>query len=451
MSSTAQSATFWQRDAAMTTAAGSSDITAQPSAAVPPRSQWALALLFVIGVVNYLDRTIIGILQIPMKTELGLSDTQLGLLLGASFALVYTTMGLPLGRLADRTSRKFVLAGALLVWTGLTTLTGFAQSFALLLICRIGVAVGEAGAAPISHSLISDLFPRDRRAGAISIWAMSLPVGILLGFLLGGWLSAALGWRDAFLYVGLAGMLLVPVTMLGLREPKRGSYDGPTRDEALPPLRQVFGAMWQSRSYRTALGATALHMFSFYAISIWLPQFYARAHSLPIEQVGAVMALLGGVGGMIGMAAAGYISDRAGRRDARWYMWLPAIASAFLVPLSLLQLWTPNLTVSVAIGVLSGAAFQLFFAPMIATTQSLMSARVRTFTGAFYVFFVNVFSMALGPLAVGIASDRLGGAPTDLAFAMSVCLIGTAAAGIIYAFGAQRLPGDLADASGRQS
>lgn len=424
------------------------DVTHPPAAAdsrpeVPRRSWVALAVLFLIGVFNYLDRTIIGILQIPMKAELGFSDTQLGLLLGASFGLVYTTLGLPLGRLADRTSRKGVLAGALILWTGLTTLTGFARSYSGLLACRVGVALGEAGCAPITHSLISDYFPKHRRATAVSLWALSLPLGILLGFLLGGWLSTALGWRHAFLYVGLAGMLLAPIMLIVLREPTRGAFDGVAEAQPLPPVKQVLRVMWNCRSYRLILAATALHLFAFYAVSTWLPQFYARAHGLSIKSVGVYMALIGGVGGFIGMACAGYLSDRFGSRDARWYVRLPAIASLLLAPLNLLQLYSPSLMTSVVVGMANGALFQIYFAPMIATTQSLMPSRVRTFTGAFYVFFVNVFSMSLGPLVVGLLSDRLGGGPDALTLAMSVCLVGTVAASGIYFRVARTLREDL--------
>ncbi|WGM45920.1 Hexuronate transporter [Brevundimonas sp. NIBR10] len=415
-----------------------------PARVQVPRASWvALALLFAIGVFNYLDRTIISILQIPMKAELGFTDTQLGLLLGASFGLVYTTFGLPIGRLADRTSRKGVLGVCLLVWTGLTAVTGFATSYAALLVCRMGVAIGEAGCAPISHSLISDLFPRERRAGAVALWAMSLPLGILLGFLLGGWLSHALGWRHAFLWVGLAGMLLVPVTFLILREPIRGALDGARAHAVLPPLRDVLKLMWACRSYRLILVAAALHLFSFYATSIWFPQFYARVHHMPIREVGGVMALIGGVGGLIGMASAGYLSDRLGKTDARWYLRLPAIAEALLIPLTLVQLFTPNLGLSVAVGVVNGALVQMYFAPMIATTQSLMPARVRTFTGAFYVFFANVFSMSLGPVFVGVISDRLGGGPQALSIAIALALVASAAAIVVFLTAARTLRSDL--------
>lgn len=411
--------------------------------AVPPRSWAALALLFVIGVVNYLDRSIISILQIPMKAELGFSDTQLGLLLGASFGLVYTTLGLPFGRLADRSSRKGVLAAALLLWTALTALTGFAKGFGTLLICRMGVAVGEAACAPLSHSLISDLFPRHRRAGAVAIWALSLPLGGVLGALAGGWLGASLGWRHAFLWVGLGGMILVPVTLLALREPRRGQYDGVVEQPPLPPLAPILGLMWRSRAYRFILIAAALHLFTFYSVSTWMPQFYARAHGLGTREVGSLMAALGGIGTTAGMIVSGALSGRLGRRDARWYLRLPAIASALLVPMTIGQLWAPTLTTSAVFGVASASLMQVYFAPMIAMTQSLMPARVRSFTGAFYVFFANVFAMSVGPLAVGLVSDHLGGGPAALAAAMTLGIVGTALAIIFFLRAARTVREDL--------
>lgn len=415
-----------------------------------PKKSWrALAILFVVGIFNYLDRTLLGILQIPIQKELGLSDTQLGLLLGVSFAVIYTTFGLPIGRLADRTSRRKVLSFCLFIWTGLTALTGLATNFLTLLLCRMGVAFGEASCAPITHSLISDYFPKKRRATAVALWAVSLPIGVILGFLLGGWLSSALGWRRAFIDVGLVGMVLVPIVFFLLHDPKRGAFEAKgSDDENMPPLKAILRLLWETKSYRYILIAASLHLFSLHAVQIWVPQFYARVFKMPLEEVGMTMALIAGGGGLIGMFVGGYLVDRLSLKDQRWYVWLPALSGALLLPISLVQYWTTSLPISIATGLVAGALFQLFFAPMIAVTQSLMPSRIRTFTGAFYVFFVNIFSMSLGPLFTGILSDAFGADPAvssdSLRLSLTLVQIGCLMAIGVFVIAGKTLRQDLA-------
>lgn len=424
-------------------------MTVQSPFAATPRSSWyALALLFLVSVFNFLDRTIIGILQIPMKTELNLTDTQVGVLVGGAFGLVYTLAGLPLGRLADRTSRKWVLAGAIAVWTGLTALSGLVHAFVLLVVCRMGVALGEAACAPVSHSLISDLFPAHRRGTAIAIWALGVPLGIILGFLLGGVLNAALGWRLSFVLVGLVGALLAPAVLFLFKDPPRGAFDSPSTAEIpMPSLRTTLSIIWRSRTYRMIIVAASLQLFTFHALNAWLPQFYARTYHLPIAEIGGVMALIAGVGGAIGMFVGGLIGDRLARRDERWRLWVPAIASSLSVPLALAQYWAPSVGVSIALGLVTGALVQVFFAPMIALTQSLMPARIRSFTGAFYVSSVNIFAMTLGPILTGRLSDLFGANPATgdnaLRLALSIAQIGSLASILFFILAARTVRADL--------
>src|SRR5437764_7266452 len=200
-------------------------------------SWFALGLLFVVALFNYIDRTILSIMQVALKRDLHLSDTQLGTLTGLSFAIFYTTLALPIARLADRVARKYVLAAALTVWTLMTAASSLAGGYVSLLACRVGVAAGEAGCVPATHSLISDYFPRHRRATAMAVWGLALPLGGMLGFAVGGQLTAAVGWRRAFLFVGLGGLVLVPVILAFLVEPKRGRFDGAPAGERSGPVR----------------------------------------------------------------------------------------------------------------------------------------------------------------------------------------------------------------------
>src|SRR3954449_5138148 len=191
-------------------------------------SWFALAILFVLALSNYIDRTILSIMQVALKRDLHLSDTQLGTLTGLSFAIFYTTLALPIARLADRVARKYVLAGALTVWTLMTAASSLAGGYLSLLACRVGVAAGEAGCVPATHSLISDYFPRHRRATAMAIWGLALPLGGMLGFAFGGKLTAALGWRETFFVIGLSGLALAPVMLVFLKEPQRGRFEPAT-------------------------------------------------------------------------------------------------------------------------------------------------------------------------------------------------------------------------------
>lgn len=390
----------------------------------------ALAVLFPVGLFNYFDRALIGILQIPMKAELGLTDTQLGILLGAAFGLVYTICGLPAGWLADRFSRKPVLLWALVIWTSLTALTSMAGNFFTVLLCRMGVGVGESACSPVTHSMVSDLFPRDSRSKAVAIWALSLPIGSMAGLLVAGWLQAIIGWRATFAVCGLAGLLIVPLLAFCFREPQRGRWDPVVTDTSpKPSLGALFRLTWQSPAYRYIAIGSAFHLVTLYAAAAWTPQFYARAHGLSTAQIGVVMGLIAGLGGFVGMALTARISEPLVRRDDRWYVWMPAIASALLIPGLAIQLAVPSTAVSIGAGFVCNALLMVFYAPLIAATQSLMPARLRTMTGALYVLIGGVFSTAVGPLMVGAASDALAAYNLDAALvirlSLAVSMVGT--------------------------
>jgi predicted MFS family arabinose efflux permease len=318
----------------------------------------------------------------------------------------------------------------------------------------MGVAFGEAGSSPITHSLISDYFPFKRRAMAMAMWAMSLPIGVMLGFALGGWFSTILGWRHAFVAVGLAGLALLPLVHFVLREPQRGQFDsGPlTAKPAVPPLKEIAGIMWGSRAYRLMLSAIALHLTTLFSQLVWLPQFFARVHQLPVVQVGLVMALGSGVGGMLGNVLSGLSSNYLARKDVRWLAWLPAISSAVLVPMALLQFWAESLDTAIALGVVNGCLLQSFVAPSVTATQSVMPAHIRSFTGAFHLFFINLIAMSIGPVATGVLSDAFGASPdilnNALRYALSILLLGTLLSVPLFVTAARTLPAELRRSAG---
>ena len=233
---------------------------------------YALVLLVVVYVFNFIDRSILGILVQPIKEDLQVSDTAMGFLGGIAFAIFYTVMGIPIARLADNGSRINVLTVSLVLWSGATALCGMAQNFFHLLAARIGVAVGEAGGSPPSHSMISDMFPPERRATALAIYALGIPIGTMLGNLGGGWINEAFDWRTAFVVVGLPGVALAFVLRLTLREPPRGAAEGVqmAAGEA-PPVKEVFQYLWARRSFRFLTLGGALHAFVGYGVGYWIP------------------------------------------------------------------------------------------------------------------------------------------------------------------------------------
>jgi len=388
------------------------------------KARTALAILFAVCLTNYIDRFALAILQVPIKTELGLSDAKLGMLTGLAFFVPFTLFSWPVARLADSRERRLVLTGVLVIWSAATALISTAGSFAALVMLRMGVAFGEAGCLPTSYSLIADYFPPNRRAKAIAIFVLAFPVGSMIGLTGGGFLAAAIGWRGAFLTVGLAGMLLAPVVLLFLREPRRGASDGAHADAppARPwPIREAAALLWRTRSYRYLAFGAAMQAFVVSALLAWLAPFYARVHHLPLSKVALLTGALAGVGGGIGSLLGGALSDSFGQRDRRWYGWLPALASLLLVPVGLGQFLVPNLTVSLAFGLVTGMLLNVFIAPVYAVTQSLFAPNLRAVASGTVVAMTAILGSGVGPYATGLASDLLQGrgyGPESLRYAL---------------------------------
>ena len=366
---------------------------------------YALLVFFLVSVFNYLDRTILAILQVPIKRDLDLSDAQMGALTGLAFAIFYTTFSLPIARLADRTVRKAVIAVSLIVWSAMTALTGLATGFAALVVLRIGVAIGEAGSVPAMHSMISDYFPPMRRATALSLLGLSLPLGMLLGFTLGGWLAVSIGWRHAFVYIGLAGVLLAPLLLLTVREPPRGRHDLKPTD--LPTVGQALHLLWSLRSFRLLAIAGGLTAYVQHSMLAWNAPFYSRVFELPLSEVAVYLALMQGVGGAIGIYCGGFLADFIGKRNAHGYLLVPAIGVLVVAPLGLLQYLTTHLVVSIACGFATSACVVFYFAPIVSGSHLLVLPRMRALTSAMLVLIVNLVGVGLGPMITGRISDEL--------------------------------------------
>lgn len=435
----------------MTKAAEEQQVGARPPASVRSEagghSTTALLTLFVVSLFNYMDRSLLSILQVPIKQDLGLTDAQLGALTGLSFALFYATAALPLARLVDRYRRTWLMAAALTAWTAMTALSGLATSFAMLVVCRIGVALGEAGSVPATHSLLSDLYPLRRRGSVFALWALASPLGVMLGVFAGGWLSEELGWRRSFVMVGLAGMLLTPVLLL-MREPQRGRFDAaPQTDLRPPPLGVALRDLARRRSFRLLVIGVTLQTFAYTAVLNWSPPFLARVHQLPLGEVALWSSLIIGLGGGGGAFAGGTIVDLLARRDRRWYGWAPAAAMLLSVPFALAQFLAPDAASAIAIGFVAAFLAGFYVAPVNATAQSMVSPAIRGLTSAILLLVPTIFGVGLGPFLTGLGSDvlatRLALGDEALRYALCLAVAPSIPAGLCLLAMARTIRADL--------
>lgn len=386
---------------------------------------YVLFMLTLVYVFNFIDRQLLVILQESIKKELLLSDTQLGLLSGFTFALFYVTLGIPIARLADRTNRRNTVAISLGVWSLMTACSGLVRNFAQLLLARIGVGVGEAGCSPPAHAMISDYFPPEKRATALSIYSSGISFGILTGFLLGGYLSQQLGWRTAFFTAGIPGIVFSLLFFLTVKEPRRGATDADRVADEAPALRVVLARLYASGSFVYLALATGLHVCCLYGILNWAPSFLARIHKMPGTEIGATLGLIFGIGGAVGSFAGGFLTDYFGKTDNRLYLRIPAYAIILSIPFAAGALFLPHTGLAVLCLGITATLQNMYLGPSIAVSHSLVPASMRSLTSAILFFVLNFIGLGFGPLVVGMISDLL--TPTlgteSLRWAMSITLV----------------------------
>ena len=293
--------------------------------------RYALSLLLVVYVFNFIDRQILNILAEAIRVDLGLSDTALGFLGGIAFAVFYTFAGIPIARWADRGPRRSIIALGLLVWSAMTAMSGLARSFAHLALARVGVGLGEAACTPPAHSLLSDLYPPERRGTAFSIYALGIPIGSAIGTFAGGWIKEMFDWRTAFFVVGLPGIALAAVVRLTLREPPRPLL-APGASATRETTAAVLGYMRRLLSFRHLSLAAALHAFYGYGAAFFLPVFMIRVHGFSEGELSTYLALIALFAGGLGTFLGGFVCDRLAPRDQRYYVWVPAIATLIGIP-----------------------------------------------------------------------------------------------------------------------
>jgi predicted MFS family arabinose efflux permease len=369
---------------------------------------YSLGLLLVIYIVNNVDRQIMNILVEPVKKDLGLSDGQIGWLIGGSFALFYTFAGLPIARLADRSNRRNIIAISLLVWSAMTVVCGFARSFPQLLAARIGVGIGEAGCTPPAHSMISDTFPLQRRASAISTYSLGVPLGMLIGLAFGGYLADELGWQAAFMVVGAPGLLLAALAYWTLEEPVRGAFDA-RGDRAIEPVGKSLRFMARLPTIRHMLAASAIQTLFLAGVGAFHSSYLVRVHGMTVTQAGLWLGLIAGIAGGTAVFTSGVLADRLGRIDLRWHWWLPALGGLVSLPFSILAYTATDATSAVAWIAVATLGNHQYSALGHAVLQGLVKPRMRAVMSATALFAMNAVGFGIGPVLCGELSDYFGG------------------------------------------
>jgi len=378
------------------------------------------------------------------------------LLTGLAFAALYVTLGIPIARYADLNNRKNVVAVSLAVWSAMTVVSGRAMNFMQLLFARIGVGIGEAGGSPPAHSIISDYFPPEKRATALSIYSTGIYIGILLGYIVGGVIAKYYGWRMAFYALGIPGVLFAMLVYFTIKEPIKGqndsSFSSTDKDSAnlnTPSLKEVISHLLSKKTFIYCALASGFHTFTTYGVGNFLPSFLQRVHEIDIATAGIVLGLTTGVGGFIGTFLGGYIADKLRDRDMRWYMWVPLIAGIVNIIPGLVLYLTGNGQLAMIMTFFTGSLTAFFLGPTIAVTHSLVGPNMRAFASAILFFIMNLIGLGVGPLFVGFVSDIL--TPQFGNESLRYAFLATMVAGVISMIftllAAQNYKKDLAEAT----
>ncbi|WP_260580601.1 spinster family MFS transporter [Sphingopyxis sp. PET50] len=412
-------------------------IGASPDTGLSGQTRTMLWILLIVYIFNFLDRQIVNILAEPIKTDLGLSDTELGLLAGPAFAVFYALLGIPIARYADRdgSNRVRLISLSLAIWSAMTAVCGLAQNFVQLLFARIGVGVGEAGCTPAAHSLISDSVPAAKRSSAIAFYGLGVPVGSLLGLIIGGVVNDIYGWRVALMLVGAPGMLLALVVLFVMREPRHGrTVEAAGIAAAAKPLstdaalREIFA----SRAFVYILIAASVTAFLGYGKGLWTISFFIRSHGLSTTEAGLSMAVVLGLEGAFGTWLGGKLADKFGARDKRHILTFPAYGMALAAPILFLGYYMQDWRIAVAMLVLPTIFNAAYYGPAYGCVQGLVQPRARAVAASIMLFGQNLIGLGLGPFLFGVLSDALQ--PVAGQESVRWVLYGAAWLGLIPAF-----------------
>lgn len=400
----------------------------------PNSLRLTLWILLIVYIFNFLDRQIVNILAEPIARDLGLADWQIGVMTGIAFAAFYTFLGVPIARYADRptTNRVSLISISLVIWSGMTAVSGVAQNFIQLLLARIGVGVGEAGCTPAAHSLIADLAPPEKRASAISFYSLGIPIGGLLGMVIGGVIADAYGWRVAFFVAGVPGILMALVVWLLLRDPRMANLSAGHQPAPVPPIWVAFREVVSSRAFVYLMIAGTAAAFLGYGKATWTTIFFQRTYELSPGQVGFWFGIGGGIAGVLGTWAGGWLADRYGKTNRRHVLTAPAIGMTLAIPLAIAAYWQQTWWIALILIMLPTVLNGLYLGPTYSCAQGLVPVRARAMAAAVLLFVQNLIGLGLGPLFFGILSDVLK--PMAGPESVRYVLYGAALMGLIPSF-----------------
>ena len=366
---------------------------------------WVIGLLTAINVVNYTDRMLLSVLLPLIKEDLQLTDTELGLVTGFAFALFYATFGIPIARLADVWVRKNIIAMALVVWGAMTALCGAAQGFLHLMLARIGVGAGEAGCIPPSHSLISDYFPVEKRSGALAIHTAGASIGIIIGLAIGGYLSAQIGWRWTFAVFAIPNIFLAVITLMTLREPRRGHADGIVGDAKAAPFLETLIQLFKIPSYPHLLGFFAFGTLAGFGFNQWLPSYYSRSFDMSQEHIGLFFGIALGAGGALGGLIGGQLADRLMKIDVRRGAVLGIVTTLSSFPFWLGISLSPSAWMALSFNFVAAALAAAPYGANFAMLQGAAPPRARALAAAIAMFAASIVGIGGGPFLTGVLSD----------------------------------------------
>ena len=371
------------------------------------RAGLVLAMLLVVYIFNFLDRMLLSILAAPIQADLELSDGEMGLLGGLAFAVLYSTLSVPLSALADRIGRSRVIMWSLVAWSGFTALCGVAQNFWQIFLARLGVGVGEAGGVAPSYAVIGEWFPPERRATALAIYSLGIPLGSAFGLLAGGYIAQEIDWRVAFVVVGLAGVVFAPLFRLVVRDRPASTVSGPEITMPVPALGETFRLLARKPSFwLLSFGAAAGSSIG-YGISFWLPSFVQRSFALGLFDSALFISGLLLIGGVAGVLSGGRLADRLGRGNPAWYAWLPAIAYAASAPLWAAGVASGNLALAFVLLLVPQGLSYVWLGPVLTAVQHLVEPAARAMASALFLLINNLIGLAAGIYALGAFSDAL--------------------------------------------
>jgi len=368
-----------------------------------------LGLLVLVYTLNFVDRQIISILAGLIKVDLKLSDTELGLMAGLAFAALYSTLGVPIASLADRSSRRRIMTWALALWSAFTAVCGFTTSFWQLFLARIGVGIGEAGGVAPAYSFISDYFPKSQRARALAVYSLGIPLGGAFGILFGGLIAKAIGWRAAFIIVGSAGLVVAPVFRWIVRDPKRGGYEvaAGTPTPARARIADVFRIVAKKKTFWLLSFGAAASSVCGYGLAFWLPSFFERSYHFTLVERSWFYAGITLIGGCLGIVGGGILADRAGKASRSAYPLIPAISFLIGLPCFLCAVNTSSAVLAFVLFVIPTGLNLVWLGPIVTSVQHLVPAHMRTTASAMFLLLNNLIGIAIGLYYFGAVSDAL--------------------------------------------